>query len=411
MRLTINQRNKQPDPPVERYEPQSGQAPVPAVEPCFITPREHAIPAYESAIRCKRVSLDQLIEARFGTLVERPQTAQGSHSVHPSYFPRLLEAYVAEHGKIEESYFCKRIRGAAILTVSETPKSLWRKDVALRIHLRYPPDAVVGVTPEFEAALWKCMALSKKATQLLRTQNSRMLHKIMHSTVVYLLTVLDTIAGENEDLKTTKTQQAVAEAHRELDHAARQYRDCASWGAQLAYSKGLLIGLVFLLLLGGVIAAAAGIPTGGRLLSSPVLHHLLLCLLGGGLGGVVSVMYRMTSHKFRPNQYTEHKSLMLLASFRPLIGAVFALAIYVLIWGGFLTMAPPRSSNPYYFVAGIAFLSGFSERFAQVSLAGAAKTAEEEASTARVPADRGASPAGSTVRRRRDSTAPAARMA
>ncbi|HEX2053122.1 MAG TPA: hypothetical protein VHJ78_05260 [Actinomycetota bacterium] len=335
---------------------------------------DDVVPAYETAIRSGRVSLDQLIEARLGATA--PTETAPARAVHPSYFPRLLQVYVKEHGSIEESYFCKRIRGAAILTQSERKKSFGRKEVTLRIHLRYPPEAVVRVTPDFEEALWKCMALSKKATQLLRTQNSRMLHKVMHSTVVYLLSVLDSVEGESDEKKTQKTQQAVNQAHSELDEAQRQYRQCASWGAQLAYSKGLLLGMLFLMALGAAVTLGVWALGDGRL-AYPVLQHLLLCLLAGGLGAIVSVMYRMTSGKLRPNHYTEHKSLGMLASFRPVIGAIFATAIYVLIWGGFLTMKPPDASNAYYFVAGVAFLSGFSERFAQVSLAGAMKPGVE----------------------------------
>ena len=376
--------------------------------PCdWDVPQDQRIAAYESAIRCERVSLDQLIEARLATSTQRSDNEVAP--VHPSYFPRLLQAYMSEHGKVEESYFCKQIKGAAVLTETVRKRPFRRKEVTIRIHLRYPPDAVVGVTPDFEEALWKCMALSKKATQLLRTQSSRMLHKVMHSTVVYLLSVLDTVAKEDDENKRDKTQRAVVQAHTELDAAVQQYRNCASWGAQLAYSRGLLFGMLFLLALGGTVTWGVWHLTGR--LDYPVLSHLLLCLLAGGLGGVVSVMYRMSSGKLRPNHYTEHKSLTLLAMFRPLMGAVFATAIYVLIWGGFLTMRPPKA-DAFYFVAGIAFLSGFSERFAQVSLAGAAKTGAEEPSTetAQSPAARAASRRDRGSVRRQESpvtTAPA----
>lgn len=332
-------------------------------------PESERIAEYDWAIEHRRVTLDQLIDARH--MMSRDHNADdASRLTYARYSPKLTDAYEQEHGSIEDAYFCKEIRGAAILTQRRTGRE--PDEAHLRIHMRYPPRSVVGVTPEFEEALWRCTALSKKATQLLRTQNSRMLHKLMHSLIVYLLSVLDTLANEPEEMRTARIEQALKRAKQDLNAAEDQYLDSARWGAQLAYSKGLLYGLGYLAALGAGLVGIVRAMNDGEV-NFEALDHFLICLFAGGLGAIVSVMYRMGSGQLRPNHHTEHSALTLLASFRPLVGGVFASAIYVLIWGKFLTLAPPEAADALYFVAGISFLSGFSERYAQATLSGAAK--------------------------------------
>jgi len=54
---------------------------------------------------------------------------------------------------------------------------------------------------------------------------------------------------------------------------------------------------------------------------------------------------------------------------RPLLGALFGGALYLLLAGGLITVAQtPTPEDPVkllYFYAGIAFVAGFSERWAQ----------------------------------------------
>jgi hypothetical protein len=73
-----------------------------------------------------------------------------------------------------------------------------------------------------------------------------------------------------------------------------------------------------------------------------------------------------------------------LGAIRPVIGAVLGVASFVLVNGGLLSLAPPAAiSNHTLYFAGIAFLAGFSERFAQdmlVAPSGLLKTRSEPSS-------------------------------
>jgi hypothetical protein len=60
------------------------------------------------------------------------------------------------------------------------------------------------------------------------------------------------------------------------------------------------------------------------------------------------------------------KSVTVLAgSFRPVIGAVFGAVLYVLVCGGLLPLAAPGPDQKCLFFAGLAFVAGFTERWAQ----------------------------------------------
>jgi hypothetical protein len=59
----------------------------------------------------------------------------------------------------------------------------------------------------------------------------------------------------------------------------------------------------------------------------------------------------------------ERWTLILVGSFRPLIGAIFGLLVYALIQSNLLPLSV-ASTNELYFYGVIGFLAGFSERWA-----------------------------------------------
>jgi hypothetical protein len=55
----------------------------------------------------------------------------------------------------------------------------------------------------------------------------------------------------------------------------------------------------------------------------------------------------------------------LAGGFRPIIGAALGAALFILISGGLVPLGSANGSNGVFFFAGLAFLAGFSERWAQ----------------------------------------------
>jgi hypothetical protein len=65
------------------------------------------------------------------------------------------------------------------------------------------------------------------------------------------------------------------------------------------------------------------------------------------------------------------RSIRRLGSFRPFIGAIFALVLYFALRGNLLQIKPATGHATIYFYAALAFLGGFSERWARVVLGSA----------------------------------------
>jgi hypothetical protein len=97
-------------------------------------------------------------------------------------------------------------------------------------------------------------------------------------------------------------------------------------------------------------------------------QDLVRAIAAGGLGAIISVMIRI-SHGQRLDVDTTQEPFMICmaGSFRPLIGGALGVALYVLLQAGLIPLEIPAESDPAapYFFTAIAFLAGFSERWAQ----------------------------------------------
>ena len=60
------------------------------------------------------------------------------------------------------------------------------------------------------------------------------------------------------------------------------------------------------------------------------------------------------------------RTLYMLGSYRPVLGAVFGVFTFFVLASEILGTSPPSDSNPLYYYGSLAFVAGFSERFTQV---------------------------------------------
>jgi hypothetical protein len=131
--------------------------------------------------------------------------------------------------------------------------------------------------------------------------------------------------------------------------------------AQQSYIFGMLPGLVIV----GLIAAPLAIFT-----KIDVIAQIAGC--AGSLGAVLSVLTRITRAQTANSlniDFQVGRVLIFLAGmFRPVVGALLATGLYVLINGGLIPLKIPAQSRGEFFFAAIAFLAGFSERLAQDAL-------------------------------------------
>ena len=96
------------------------------------------------------------------------------------------------------------------------------------------------------------------------------------------------------------------------------------------------------------------------------LSFVPICILTGGVGAIVSVMARMTTGALSIGHAAERRMLWLLGGFRVIIGTVLGSALCVLAQGGLVPIElPDDAGRVQAFYAGLAFLAGFGERWAQ----------------------------------------------
>jgi hypothetical protein len=151
----------------------------------------------------------------------------------------------------------------------------------------------------------------------------------------------------------------------ELAGAERYVGQAAQRSAQVQYFKGMLWSAAGIYLLGFVgVVALFLLPVVAQ--NHPTFGLLIGCVLAGCTGAVVSVMMRITRGTLTLD-YTMKSMLLPVGVFRPLVGAVFAVAVYVLLSGGLIGAidVPEDSTSALYFFLALAFIAGFSERFAQ----------------------------------------------
>ncbi len=150
----------------------------------------------------------------------------------------------------------------------------------------------------------------------------------------------------------------------ETDRAESLLAVAAQRNAQVRYARGMLYG-TGLMTVGSVLTAIA-------LALTHVPAQYAIAAPAGALGALVSVLQRMTSGSLKLDFHAGKRMLTFFGSVRPIIGAVFGMALFALVQGGLLpALGTPRVPLAFYAVLG--FLGGFNERFAQDMLVGSAK--------------------------------------
>jgi hypothetical protein len=342
----------------------------------------------------------------------------------------LFAAFENAQGPVESSYYCQNLVAAAMLTVlprrpwlrlvwrDEDPlpakawqRLFWKREEP-RLHVMANlADAPISDRPGQTLAdlLTRCQEVGSKANQLLVRRDRRICLELAFNAASDVLAELDTRAVDpreggsgEQDREEDEGVGAAGHAHpridregrRERDQARRRrgrvktrereepadpagrqsgavgvltdsvvsveefYRSAARQRARLVYFLGMLIGLV---------------PVGAllwlvRLVRVPAASRgaVLGAFIAGAVGAIVSVLWRMTRNRFRISYETSMRYVGLMGSFRPTLGAFFALIAYVALASGVLRLdvnVPPRFRFAFYLLVG--FFAGFSERLAQ----------------------------------------------
>lgn len=395
-----------PGPAVATAESSPPASPRPATPDSGPAPAEYE--SFCQAVASGKVTFHQVARAWFQSR-ERFNPCAEDRLRYQDVFPKLLDAFGGARGGIVTAYFCENIRVAAALTsirvaaeLTEGPRAAdvvtedgdtagsagalpgaprgsavsdgrtrWRRegerDIASSSAIHLEPAFGDPESWKAKAVLFRCLELHYRALEFLKPKPRKIAMRMAFNVIAALLGSLDARAGRGESAATFGDDpKEIAAVEEELARAERYYVRAAQRTAQVEYFLGMLGGLLVLLVGAAILGVVLPVIEG---LDVP-LPPLLVSLFSGGCGGVVSVMSRMSGGKLVLNHESGKGIVRLLGGMRPLIGAVFGAALYVLFEGGLLSLAPQgNGSDPVYFYAGVAFLAGFSERFAEDAIA------------------------------------------
>jgi hypothetical protein len=177
-------------------------------------------------------------------------------------------------------------------------------------------------------------------------------------------------------------ERVAGELHQELRAIDDYYGRAGVRIGRTVYTQGMIIGLFLV----AVLAAAFVLPLVFWDVAEwgPDLQALLVSMGAGAIGAFVSVLQRMASEKFVVHYDLGKRTLYMLGSYRPVLGAVFGVFTYFLLASNLLETIPPNAKHALYYYGSLAFVAGFSERFTRVLVKGVeARSLPRDASTER----------------------------
>ena len=283
---------------------------------------------------------------------------------HEQPYQEKLKAFTRANGRIVDAYWCTREPSGLALTEwsRRSWRQPWKRDNVIRLHAE--TDWITRDVPEVADEIHRCQALAVKVSEVLRGTSELIALQWLLVTIERLLGLVDQTEQRPIDEKVLR--EAVAHNEQELKDIRRYYDKAAENQARLVYFHGMMQGAFWLAVFVGLVTLvlyAAGFGHWG----SPATQDILLAVGMGGVGAIISVMSRMAGKgAFAVDHEVGRKTVRRLGSFRPFIGATFAVALYFGFASNLVQLGTVEKT--IYFYAIVSFLAGFSERWARVLL-------------------------------------------
>ncbi|MGW3965802.1 hypothetical protein ACWED2_38695 [Amycolatopsis sp. NPDC005003] len=271
-------------------------------------------------------------------------------------FAAMRAAYEDSQGKILEEYYALNFPAAILLVLAkeQTEADGGAERNVLKMRLYY--DALQSTT-DVDDVFRSARRVERKYSVLLEGKTQEILARGIYTTAVVLLGVLDAMVGSPD--KPKRVQAAAVSAQKELRQIEQNARDAAQDRALARYLGGLAAGFV--------LAVAAVIALKFVPMKAEIVTTLIISLASGAIGAILSVMIRAGDRQKLNVSLAQGRFVAFMSGFfRLIIGAVFGASMFVLVSAGLLPIALPASVEKVnFFFAGLAFLAGFSERWAQ----------------------------------------------
>jgi hypothetical protein len=319
-------------------------------QPLAATPQTETKAALrESAVASHSTTFAELVYAHFDWW----RALRDDHvpSATKAGYHDALTRFEARHGEIVSAYWCSHVESAVALTHKKrtlpwaTPTSAFHRE----------SDWATQNSPDIARELHRCDELMIRARTVLTGVRRMICMQLVFASASHLLSLVDARAAH---IDPAKTDEALARERDALDRAEKYYGEAANGQAQIVYFAGMAL-----------VALALGIAACVWLSfdwASPIA-----ALVAGALGAVVSVIQRINNGHFNLEYDVGRPYAFFLGGLRPLIGGAFALAISFAFTGGFLHLPVGEGSDQRLALFVVAFVAGFSERWAQDTLVGA----------------------------------------
>jgi hypothetical protein len=311
-------------------------------------------------------SFSDLVHAHFRWERERHANGRASPEAEEEY-RRQLEAFEQEEGKIAAVYWSTREPSAVALTFRDA-KHVRNPiaDTETETRLHRVSDWVTTDVPRVADLLHQCDLLAIRVAEVLRGTSERIAMRWLLAVQAHLLGYLE---RRQRGSTTESEDEVVGSQLAELVKIERYYHRAGTKAGRIVYVSGMLLGLAALAVLVALVAMVLWAAE-----TSPAAQQAVLVSIGGGaLGALVSAMARMGAgaDRFKVDFEVGRPLLRRLGFYRPLVGAVFGVAVYFLLASGVLTEPAVHDGREIYFWGTVAFLAGFSERFTNVIFGGA----------------------------------------
>jgi hypothetical protein len=184
-----------------------------------------------------------------------------------------------------------------------------------------------------------------------------------------VLTLLDSEPDEH------RAKAALALSRKRIEMAQSNFRIGALTRATSRYLEGMAIALLALV----PISLGIGAFIQAQLPWKDVALLATACAIAGMFGALVSVLTRISGSGLDLDYRAGSRMLRVVGFARPVLGSIFASALYFATVGGIVPLkAPLEDPTRFAFFIGIGFLAGFSERYAQDMLSVTPKNEAEE---------------------------------
>ena len=321
------------------------------------------------------VAFPELVWAHF---VRQRELHEGGelHGPAEEEYRSQLERFVREHGRILNAYWCTSEASAVAVTEKRGERVwgfLWRRAPNIRFHAA--TDWATRDAPDLGHAMHTAETLAIRVSEVLNGTSERIAMQWLLSISGYLLSVVDRERGKPRGADTSK---AANRARAELVKVEKYYDRAGEKTGRLIYFWGMMIGVAALALM-AVPGAWVYSLFADFELKDPGTKTFFVCYGMGAVGAIISVLQRMAARG--SDAFVDYEvgrpALRRVGSFRPVIGAVFAVVLYFALQSGLLQLQTGDAGTTTYFYAALAFIAGFSERKAMVLLGGATKILPE----------------------------------